>query len=118
MLLHFWSTWCRGCRLQTPFLKRVDAKFANDKRFVILGVSWDYTIAYAEKYLTKNQIGWAQGILQDTQSPGSGGGKIVKEYSIGLPQIWLIGPDGKILARDLRDEGIEQAVAKALGGEK
>ncbi len=118
VLLHFWSTWCRGCPLQTPFLKRVDAKFAIDKRFVLLGVSWDYTIADAEKYLSKNQIGWAQGILQDTQSPGSGGGKIVKEYSVGLPQIWLIGPDGKILARDLRDDGIEQAVAKALRKEK
>ena len=32
----------------------------------------------------------------------------------GIPQILLIGKDGKIIARDLRDEEIEEAVKKAL----
>ena len=32
----------------------------------------------------------------------------------GIPQILLIGKDGKIIARDLRGEEIEEAVKKAL----
>jgi hypothetical protein len=33
----------------------------------------------------------------------------------GIPSIWLIGPDGKVVARDLRGEGIKKAVGAALG---
>ena len=33
----------------------------------------------------------------------------------GIPQIMLIGPDGTILARDLRGAAIEEAIVKALG---
>jgi peroxiredoxin len=33
----------------------------------------------------------------------------------GIPQILLIGADGTILARDLRDKDIEEAIKKALG---
>ena len=32
----------------------------------------------------------------------------------GIPQIMLIGPDGTILARDLRGDNIEEAIIKAL----
>jgi hypothetical protein len=33
----------------------------------------------------------------------------------GIPSIFLIGPDGKIIARELRGEAIKEAVGKALG---
>ena len=33
----------------------------------------------------------------------------------GIPSIFLIGPDGKILAKDLRGEAIKSAVEHALG---
>jgi hypothetical protein len=39
----------------------------------------------------------------------------VEAYQVGLPSIWLIGPDGRIVARDLRDEAIKELVSKALG---
>jgi hypothetical protein len=32
----------------------------------------------------------------------------------GIPAVFLIGPDGRILARDLRGPAIEQAITKAL----
>jgi hypothetical protein len=37
------------------------------------------------------------------------------QYGVqGIPTIFLIGPDGKILARDLRGEDIKRAVEEAL----
>jgi hypothetical protein len=33
----------------------------------------------------------------------------------GIPSIFLIGPDGKIVARELRGDAIADAVGKALG---
>jgi hypothetical protein len=32
----------------------------------------------------------------------------------GIPSIWLIGPDGRILAKDLRGEAIQTTVAAML----
>ncbi|HTQ50568.1 MAG TPA: hypothetical protein VMJ12_07640 [Candidatus Acidoferrales bacterium] len=40
---------------------------------------------------------------------------VTKDYGVyGIPSIFLIGPDGKIVAQNLRDTLIKQAVASAL----
>ena len=40
---------------------------------------------------------------------------MTKDYCVrGIPSIFLIGPDGKILAQGLRDSRVEQAVDSAL----
>jgi hypothetical protein len=42
--------------------------------------------------------------------------KITPTYGVyGIPAIFLIGPDGKIVATDLRGAKIKEAVATALG---
>ena len=62
-------------------------------------------------FARKNGIHWIQGFLGDgSASP------VPAQYGVeGIPEIFLIGPDGKILARDLRGEMIEQAIQRALG---
>ena len=41
--------------------------------------------------------------------------KIREAWGIeAIPAIWLIGPDGKLVARDLRGEALREAVRKAL----
>ena len=115
VLLQFWATWCVPCHAQTVFLKQVEEAFGKDKRFALVGVNWDHKTSDAIAFVGKHQIPWVQGSLGDTQSPRSPGARIIKDYSVGLPQIWLIGPDGRIVARDLQNESIERAVANALG---
>jgi len=40
---------------------------------------------------------------------------VATDYGVsGIPSIWLIGPDGKVLEKYLREERIKAAVAKAL----
>ncbi len=113
VLLNFWATWCGPCLRQTPHLKQVAEAYGKDPRFVIIGLSWDHSREEARQYLVKNGLGWAQGFLGDTQAH-SVGGKIIEAYQVGLPSIWLIGPDGKVVARDLREEAIKEFVSKAL----
>jgi len=62
------------------------------------GCEWDHETSDAIAFVGKHRIPWVQGYLGDTQSPKSPGAKIIKDYSVGLPQIWLIGPDGRIVA--------------------
>lgn len=113
VLLNFWATWCGPGLRQTPYLKQVAEAYGKDPRFVIIGLSWDHSREEARQYIVKNGLGWAHGFLGDTQAH-SVGGKIVEDYQVGLPSIWLIGPDGKVVARDLREEAIKEFVSKAL----
>jgi hypothetical protein len=80
-----------------------------------LGLSWDHSRDAARQYIAQNGLGWVQTYLGDTQSPSSVGRKIVEDYDVGLPAIWLIGPDGKVVAKDLEGEAIKEFVAKSLG---
>ena len=42
--------------------------------------------------------------------------KVTPLYGVeGIPSIFLLSPDGKIIARELRGEAIADAVGKALG---
>ena len=67
-------------------------------------------IAYAKEKGTQ----WIDGFLGDWDKD-----EVTKKYGVrGIPSIWLIGPDGKVVARGLRGEGIMESVRAALEGGK
>ena len=50
------------------------------------------------------------------QLPAWANSPVAASYDVqALPAIWLIGPDGRVVARDLRGPGIRATVAEALG---
>jgi hypothetical protein len=55
-------------------------------------------------------MAWTQGFLGAWSND-----KVTQDYGVhGIPAIFLIGPDGKVLATDLRGLRIKEAVALAL----
>jgi thiol-disulfide isomerase/thioredoxin len=110
VLLDFWATWCRPCVHETPFLKAACKSFGANPRFAMISLSLDADPAAPKAFASKNEIQWEQGFLGEwSKSP------VTPLYGVeGIPAIFLIGPDGKIIARDLREEAISEAVAKAL----
>lgn len=106
VLVDFWASWCGPCRGEMPNLAEVYKKFKGDK-FEIVGVAvWDKR-ADTEKAMTELPITWP--VIYDAQ-------KLPTDiYGInGIPQIILFGPDGTIVARDLRGEAIGEKVAECL----
>ena len=76
-----------------------------------MSLSLDEEIEAPKAYLAKRNLGWTQGLL-DTSSKN----RVLADYGVrGIPSIWLIGPDGRVLAKDLRGDAIKTAVAEALG---
>jgi hypothetical protein len=56
-------------------------------------------------------LSWPQVILRDHVADS-----ILLEYDAGeVPKTFLIGPDGKLVAKELAGEGVVDAIAKALG---
>jgi hypothetical protein len=76
----------------------------------MVGLSLDPVSKTPRDYAKKNNLGWTMGFLGEWSKS-----EVPNKYGVeGIPSIFLIGPDGKIIARDLRGPGIRTAVERAL----
>lgn len=106
VLVDFWASWCGPCRGEIPYLRKANLKYGG-KGLKVVGIAvWDDP-ADTKKAVSALDIYYQ--VFSDINDAA------VKAYGIrGIPKIILIGPDGTILAEELRGEGIERAL-KACG---
>ena len=96
VMLDFWGSWCAPCRREVPNFKKLYAAVPRDS-LIMIGMARDDStklVNYieAEKILYPNVLAKEQ--LLDT-------------YGItAYPTTLLIGPDGRILANNLRGENV------------
>jgi peroxiredoxin len=114
VLLDFWATWCGPCVGEMPNLKSTYEAFGGDDRFAMVSLSLDSNPSAPKAFAQKNGIKWTQGFLGNWSEATA-----TKAYGVdAIPAIFLIGPDGKIIERNLRGEEIRAAVARALGNQR
>ena len=104
MLVDFWASWCGPCKREIPNIKAVYEKYAGEDFDILSVAAWDEPQASID---TAAAYGIKWNHMINTQ-------KVATDiYGIdGIPHIVLFGPDGTILKRDLRGEGIEAEVSK------
>lgn len=109
VMIDFWATWCPPCRAELPNVLKTYQKY-HDKGFEIIGVSLDSDKAKLESFLKDNKMTWPQ------YFDGKGWeNKLAQTYGVNsIPATYLLDGEGKIIAKDLRGEELEAAVAKAV----
>lgn len=110
VLFDFWATWCGPCLAEFPHLESVFADYEGED-FEMIGLSVDAEVDAPKSLLEKKPSPYRQGWVGELERHK----KIADAYGMqSIPSIWLVGPDGRIIARNLSREEIREAVEAVL----
>ncbi len=108
-LVDFWASWCGPCRVENPNVVRLYERF-KERGFEILGVSLDSNREAWLKAIADDGLTWRH--VSDLQYWQNA---VAQQYGVrSIPHTVLIGPDGVILAKNLRGAALEAKVAEIL----
>jgi len=111
VLLDFWASWCRPCRMENPNVVKDYHKY-HEKGFEVFSVSLDKDKNSWLKAIQDDGLIWPNHV-SDLKYWSSEAAAIYGVTSI--PATFLIGKDGRIIAKNLRGEALGSALEELLG---
>lgn len=111
VLLDFWASWCKPCRIENPAIVAAYNKYKS-KGFTVLSVSLDKERGAWMKAIAQDGLVWPNHV-SDLQFWNNAA---AREYGVSsIPAAFLIDENGIIIGRDLRGNALEEKLAEVLG---
>lgn len=108
-LIDFWASWCGPCLCEMPNVVKAYTNY-HDKGLEIVGVSLDNKKDAWVNAIKKQNMPWPH--MSDLKGWECAG---AAAYNVkAIPANVLISQDGKIIAKDLREEALQEKLAELL----
>lgn len=110
LLIDFWASWCKPCRVKSKQLKRVYSHL-QESGVEVVAISCDKEKKQWLKAIEEDQPLWTQ-LIADTKVNGS---DVLKDYKVNsFPTLYLISPAGDVVAINPTIEEVLEAARRNL----
>lgn len=107
VFIDFWGSWCGPCRRENPKLRAVYEKFKNSKfieanSFQVVSIGIENSKSAWLQAIRNDGLNWPYHIIDLSESLRFFDAPVSSLFKIKeVPTTYLIGPDGKVMARNL-----------------
>jgi thiol-disulfide isomerase/thioredoxin len=114
VLVQFWATWCGPCREAISQIRPLYRAY-HGKGFDVVGFSIDKEREDLDTFLKDADLPWVIVADSDAISAEKDDSMGTKYGVFGIPEMWLLDKEGKVLARGLAPDDLAQALEKQYG---